>query len=162
MKRLLLTSVCSLALTSPAWAGVGLTGYFGAGPGYEGTVWAPSVDYRSKGLLVQIHALDLLAPLATGGDFYVNTGVDVTYVALKKKVGPEVEGVLMPGGGVYLNTLGDTHWYVGAEARMGAEMKQGAGFGMYVVPTLGVTNFVTGDVGLSYGGTIQVSAWFGK
>jgi hypothetical protein len=37
-------------------------------------------------------------------------------------------------------------------------MKQGMGFGIYVVPQIGVSNF-TGDVGLSYGGTLQFSTW---
>lgn len=162
MKRLLALSTLSLLLSGPAWAGVGLTGYFGGGVSRDATVWAPSIDWRQSGLLVQVHALDLLAPLATGQDFYVDTGVDVTYVAAKKKVGPEVEGVIMPGGGVRISTANDTGWYVIGEVRMGAEMKQGAGFGMYVVPYLGVTNLVHSDVGLTYGGTIQVSTWFGK
>lgn len=157
MKRLVLLSALSLGFATPAWAGFGTTASIGGG--MLGTS-APTLDYRASPVLVQIHALDLLAPLMTGGDFYLNTGADVTYVAVKKKVGPEVEGVLMPGGGLGINTAGDTNWYVIGEARVGAEMKAGMGFGMYVVPYLGVTDMVRGDVGLLYGGSVQVSAWF--
>jgi hypothetical protein len=162
MKTLLGAIGFLIASTSPAWAGTGATAYVG---GYaDGTRWNPSLDYRAKGILVQLHVLDWVqAPGASGYDFVPNAGVDVTGVAIKKKVGPDVEGVWMPGGGVRIQSYGGTlSWNAMAQARFGAEMKQGMGIGVYVVPAVGVTNFLTGDVGFNYGGSLQVSAWFLK
>jgi hypothetical protein len=31
-----------------------------------------------------------------------------------------------------------------------------------VVPQIGASNLLTGDVGLSYGGSVQISTWFKK
>jgi hypothetical protein len=160
VRKLLLSALVLAALApAPAFAGIGTTAYMG---GYtDGTTWIPSLDIRNSGVLVQIHLLDQLIPFTQGGGGFVfNTGVDVTTIALKKKVAPDVEGVIMPGGGIRLAGPTDgLAWNVMAEARMGMEMKQGAGFGVYVVPALGVTNGVTGDVGLNVGGTMQVEFW---
>lgn len=157
MKKLLALAALSLALVPTAQAGVGTTGWMG---GYtDGTGWFPSLDYRAKGVLVQVHALELLNGVQQGG-FALNTGVDVSYVVVKKKIAPDIEGVFMPGAGVRVADRGDIGFNFMAQGRMGMEMKQGAGFGVYVVPALGVSNLLTGDVGLATGGTIQVSAWF--
>lgn len=157
MKKLLALAALSLALVPTAEAGIGTTGWMG---GYtDGTTWFPSFDYRAKGVLVQVHALDLLNGIQPGG-FALNTGVDVTYVAVKKKIAPDIEGVVMPGAGVRVADVSEIRFNLMAQGRVGMEMKQGAGFGVYVVPALGVSNLLTGDVGLATGGTIQVSAWF--
>ena len=56
MKTLFAAIGLLIASTSPAWAGVGATAYVG---GYQdGTAWHPSLDYRAKGILVQLHVLD--------------------------------------------------------------------------------------------------------
>ncbi len=159
MFRCIFAAVALLAST-PAWAGIGTTASMAATT--DGTAWMPSLDYRSSGWLVQVHALDLIAGLP---DRLINTGVDVTTIAIKKKVATDIEGVVMPGGGarLYADTSFDTVGFnVLAQARIGAEVKQGMGFGVYVVPQLGVSNLVTGKVGLTAGGGLQVSAWFAK
>ncbi|MFZ5476489.1 MAG: hypothetical protein ACOZNI_06890 [Myxococcota bacterium] len=162
MKKLLGALALFAATTSPAWAGFGATAYMGSYQ--DGTAWYPSLDYRAKGILVQVHLLDWIQGVdVTTGDpvFAVNAGADVTGIAVKRKVGPDVEGVFMPGAGVRITSISDTmFWNVMAQGRLGAEMKQGMGFGIYVVPAVGVTNMVTGDLGLNYGGTLQVSTWF--
>lgn len=159
MKKLLFSTLTLLALApGAAFAGVGTTAYAG---GYvDGTGWLPSLDVRQSGVLVQIHLLDQLIPFTAGGDFQFDTGVDVTYGVVKKKIAGDVEGVIMPGGGLALRGPTDSlGWNLMAEARMGMEMKQGAGFGVYVVPALGVTNMVQGKVGLNVGGTTQIEFW---
>lgn len=153
---MLATTALALAPT-PAQAGVG----FSAG-GYaytDGTSFAPSIDYRAKGLLVQVHLLDLLGGPAVGGSFALNTGADITYVVVKKKCAPEVEGVFMPGVGFRVADLGDIGFNAMAKARFGAEMKKGIGFGMYVVPAVGISNLY-GKITPNYGGGVEVSAWF--
>ena len=159
MKRL--TIVALAALYAPfAQAGIGVTA--GGGQYLDGTSWFPSIDWRDNGVLVQMHLLDQLQPIATGGKFYPNLGVDVSFVAVKKKIAEEVEGVVMPGGGVRVSGSDPLGWNVMFESRFGMEMKKGMGFGVYVVPALGVTNGVTGDVGLNYGGGVQISVWMAK
>lgn len=164
MKKLLALAALVLS-SSPAHAGVGSTAFLGATS--DGTAWAPSLDIRSEGWLVQIHALDLIGMLPSK---YINVGLDVSKIAVKRKVGEEVEGVFMPGASVRF--LADTgfaskNFNVLAEARLGAEMKQGMGFGLYVVPQIGVGNLASvgnpgGDFGLVYGGSLQASVWFKK
>jgi hypothetical protein len=159
MKKLI-AALSALLVASPAWAGVGATASMTAAS--DGTAWAPSIDYRGGGWLVQVHALDLIGGLPSK---MINTGVDVTTVAVKRKVAADVEGVVMPGGSARLaadtgfNAVG---FNLLAQARMGAEIKQGMGFGVYVVPQIGISNIATGKVSLAYGGGLQVSAWFSK
>ena len=100
---------------------------------------APTLDYRASGWLVQLHAFDLVGQLPAGN---LDLGVDVTAIAMKGKVAQEVEGVFMPGAGVTIySDLGFSSigWRAEVEARLGAEMKQGMGIGLYVVPVLGAT-----------------------
>ena len=159
IKKLLVVALGAM-VSAPAWAGVGTTATFSATS--DGPTWTPSLDYRAGGWLVQVHLLDLIGGLPNK---VVNTGVDVTNVVVKRKVAQDVEGVLMPGIGARLfadsgfETVG---FNIVAKARIGAEIKQGMGFGVYVVPTIGASNLVTGDVGLAYGGGVEISAWFVK
>lgn len=160
MKKLLLALALAFASTS-AQAGVGFTAGLGASTSSPYVAFAPTLDYRTGGWLVQLHAFDLIGQLPAGN---LDIGVDVTAIAIKRRVGQEVEGVFMPGAGVTLFTDTGFHsvgWRAEAEARFGAEMKQGIGFGIYVVPVLGATN-LTGSTGISYGGSVQVSTWFAK
>lgn len=155
-----IAALAALLAASPAWAGIGTTASTGAST--DGTTWLPSLDYRGGGWLVQVHALDLLGALPNKA---INTGVDVTTVAVKRKVATDVEGVVMPGlgGRFYADTaFEDVGFNIVGQARIGAEIKQGMGFGVYVVPQLGVTNLETGTIGLAVGGGLQVSAWFAK
>lgn len=150
-----------LAMLSPgaAVAGVGTTvhsTYLS-----DGTSWVPSLDIRTSGWLFQIHALELVGKLP---DKTIDLGLGVSKVAVKRKVGPEVEGVVMPGGSVRLlsdTSFGDPRFNVVALTRIGAEMKQGMGFGFYAVPMLGVSNASAVDdkIHLAYGGGLEISAW---
>ncbi|MFN7147127.1 MAG: hypothetical protein ACK4YP_25385 [Myxococcota bacterium] len=158
MKKFLAALALGLGLSTPASAGIGTTAGIGSSGSGELTFVAPTLDYRGGGVLVQLHALDLIGKLPNK---YLDLGVGVSGIAFKRKVGADVEGVIMPGGvaRIYTDTgFNALSWNVGAQARFGAEMKQGFGFGVYVVPMLGVSNF-SGKVGPSYGGTLQVSAW---
>jgi hypothetical protein len=158
MKKILAALALALVSTS-AHAGIGATASIGGtNDGAVMGLQAPSLDWRGGGVLAQVHLLDLIGELTNER---VELGVDVSGVVHKRKVGPDVEGVIMPGGTLNFSTptsFRNASWQVLAQTRFGAEMKQGMGFGIYVVPQIGVSNF-TGDVGLSYGGTLQVSAW---
>lgn len=155
-------ALAALAQPTPALAGVGTTAAFGGGVGVTAGPSAPTLDYRRGPVLVQLRLLDQLAPLALSGPFYVNTGLDVTAVALHQPVSPHVEGVIMPGAGVHLDTAAGLAWDFVLEARVGAEVQDKMGLGLYVVPTLGLTDRVTGDLGVAYGGSIQLSVWFAQ
>ena len=162
MKKLCTLIAASLTVSSPAFAGFGTSAAVGGSGTFLGH--APTVDYRDEGWLVQVQALDLIGSIQ---DDLINTGVSVSRVApgLKRNIAPEVDGVVMPGGG--LRFLADTGfdnvgWALDAHARMGMEMKKGMGFGVYVVPMLGVTNITTGDLGLAYGGGVEISTWLIK
>jgi hypothetical protein len=154
MKKLL--ALALLVAPGSAFAGFGSTAHLTANS--DGTAWVPSLDWRAKGLLVQVHLLDTLASTAAGGDFAINVGADITYAAVKKKIAEETEGVIMPGGAIRIADQGDIGFNVMAEARMGAEMKKGFGFGIYVVPQLGVST-IPGEFRIAYGGGVQISAW---
>ncbi len=166
MNKFLALIGLALAAAAPAQAGFGMTAHMGATNDTATTpglgILAPSLDYRAAGVLVQVHLVELIGELPNG---LVDGRVGISGIVMKRKVGPEVEGVFMPGGTVQVtaDTRNDTlGWQVMAQTRMGAEMKQGMGFGIYVVPSVGVSNLLTGKVGLAYGGTLQVSTWFKK
>lgn len=183
LQHLILSAVASLGLIAPAHAGVGMTAYLptpgecltlievgsaevvnvsGGGWLCDGTSWAPSIDYRAKGWLVQVHALDTLAALTAKS---MRFGFDVSGTAIKKKVANDFEGVFMVGGGFgYYRTgeEGDGSFNFVAKTRLGAERKAGVGLGLYVVPTLGLSTRLTGETKLTYGGGLEVSAWFAK
>lgn len=154
MKKLL--ALVLLALPGSALAGIGTTAHLTTLT--DGTLWVPSLDYRASGVSVQLHLLDTLRATATGEDFALDTGVDVTYAVVKKKVAPEIEGIIAPGVGVRLANYGDFGFNLVAQTRFGMEMKQGMGFGVYVVPMAGVSN-LSGKTGVVYGGGVQISAW---
>ena len=159
MHKLLATLALSLAVATPAYAGIGASAYVG-GTNDGGTmgILAPTLDYRGGGILGQLHILDLIGELPNER---LEFGLDVSGVVVRRKIGTDIEGVIMPGGTLNLNSptsFKDPSWQILAQTRFGAEMKQGMGFGIYVVPQIGVSNF-TGDVGLSYGGTLQFSTW---
>lgn len=146
-----------LLLPAPALAGVGVTASVGGD--YDGTAWAPSLDWREGRLLVQLHLLDQLAPMASGVGLYPRTGLDVAWGLVHTPVTDELDGVVMPGVAVRIDGAGPVGWNAGVEARAGVELHRRMGMGVYVVPKLGVTTLVTGSPGLNYGGALQVSVW---
>lgn len=158
MKKLVV-ALAALAFAAPAHAGMGLTANMSGLS--DGTYWAPSLDYRSGGWLVQMHVLDLVGNVTNKT---VNLGVDVTKITQKEKIAEDIEGVLMLGGGarVLTNTDFDPLMFnLVGEARMGAERKKKAGIGIYVVPMIGLTNIPTAseEIDLTYGGGVQISTW---
>lgn len=190
MKKLIAALVVS-AVPSVAWAGVGATAHLTSMN--DGTTFAPTIDYRVSGFLAQVDVLSLLGALPAnnedkaGDDFFphdlLNFGLSASYVVVKKQCMPEIEGVFMPGVDFrYVGLIGDTGDAAkdakiqtggvnfSAKGRLGMEMKKGAGFGVYVVPKLGVSSVpgvgaVAEDkssVNITYGGGIEVSAWFNK
>ncbi len=184
MKKLVLA--LGLTASSPAFAGVGMTAYLptpgaclvatdlgstvvvgASGGGWlcDGTTWAPSLDYRAKGWLVQLHALDTLAALAAQS---VRFGAEVSGTAIKAKVANDFEGVFMVGGGfgVYRDgpsgTNNSSEFNFDVKARLGGERKAGVGLGIYVVPAIGLSTRLSDEVKLTYGGGIEISTWFTK
>lgn len=163
MKKLLgWMALAALAAPTSALAGVGATAHLVSMS--DGTATMPTLDYRAKGWLVQVDVLDLVGDLPNKT---VNLGFGVSKNVMKKKtddVGKQIEGVVMPGvaARVWSNTASETTVFNAvAQVRLGAEMKDDFGFGMYVVPMIGAGNVAspTGDLGLTWGGGLQVSAW---
>lgn len=158
MKRFLMTLALA-AFPMIAQAGVGSTYGFGGNLSGVGPA-LPSLDFNQQGLVVQIHALDLVY-YGANGDLLLSGNVFKTMQ--KAKVNEDIGGVVQGGGGlaVYMPDFDSDYlaWDVQLKARLGAQTQKGAGFGIYVVPGLGATNGITGDVGVSASGMVQFSAW---
>lgn len=176
LKKLVgLTLLVAAMAPSAAFAGFGATGALGGLS--DGTAWAPSLDWRAKGVYFNLQALDTIGGLTSD---QLNLGAGFAIVAEKRQIAPEVEGVVMPGLRLrYYGFTGDTAraldtakvassgFNATAQLRIGMEMKKGMGFGVYVVPQIGASNLAgTGTVaaknqefGLTYGGGVEVSAW---
>lgn len=131
--------------------------------------WAPTVDYRRNGLLFQIPALNLIGGMASKN---LDLGLGFSGTMLKGAMSGTTDGVLALGvNGRYFTPTGGAKDSSGIslilKARMGAEVKKGMGFGIYVVPQLGISNFADGkpataarDIGLGWGGGLEISTWF--
>jgi hypothetical protein len=177
MKKTLILALASLAMTSPAFAGFGSTGAIPLGGSGSADLTsilaaaqagktvassslagAPTLDYRAKGWLVQAPVLDILGSALDETDG-TDLGLAVSYGVHHKKIAEETEGVFMPGAH-FVHTAGGNAF--GVHARLGGEMKKGAGFGLYVVPKLGVHMEDGGDTHFTTGGALEFSAWFAK
>jgi hypothetical protein len=173
MKKLLrFAAVLGLvgALSEEAQAGFGSTAYMTFASDGAGA-WAPSLDYRYKGLLIQLPLLNTIGGFTSK---FLDIGVAGSGIVAKGSMGGNYDGVLMIGGvfGYYGSTQGNSQgsFHLLMKARLGAEVKKGdrngMGFGVYVVPLLGVSSYnanATGsnsNFGLAYGGGLEVSAWF--
>ena len=185
----LLAALLALVLPSTAFAGVGATAHLSSLN--DGTTMAPTLDYRAKGFLIQVDVLTLLGSVGGDNDDHVlsamgiehdalNLGLVGSYVVMKKKCMPDIEGVWMPGLDIrYKGYIGDTGkgfsdaelqaggFHAVLESRLGMEMKNGAGFGVYVVPKFGLSTIRSigakdSTITATYGGGIEVSAWFNK
>ena len=131
----------------------------------------PSIDYKSGPLVVQVDALELIESL--GQEDMLRLGINVYQTTIKKKVNENFGGVVQFGGSIdfdqqnqdlkYINVLG--------AMRMGAQAAKGMGFGIYVVPEIGVS-IANGDAAdairpdgtmeLEVGGQLQISTWLAK
>lgn len=170
--------VALVAIFAPglAHAGFGATAHLGGLS--DGTSWAPSLDWRAKGFLVQVKLIDTIGSIT---DDHLDVGAAFSGVAAKRKIADQIEGVMMPGGRVtyygFIGDLGDAAskgkvqsggFSLTGEFRMGMEMKDKMGFGVYVVPQIGISNRLgvgtvaedESELGLAYGGGLEVSAWF--
>lgn len=177
MQNRILGSLVLLAALAPtpALAGFGMTASLGGLS--DGTSWAPSLDWRERGFTFNLQAVDTLGGL---GSDELNLGAGFTVVTLKRLIANDVEGTLAAGARLryfgIMGELGDaldktkmqSSGFNGtAQLRMGMEMKQSIGFGVYVTPQIGVSNLVTvglvkdsaSELGLTYGGGVEVSVW---
>ncbi len=177
MFKNLIGTTALLAALAPthAFAGFGATAQLGGLS--DGTAWAPSLDWRASGITFNLQAIDTIGGL---GSDQLNLGAGITFVALKRQIAPEVEGTMAPGARLrYFGFMGDLGealddakmqsggFNAVAQLRTGMEMKKGMGFGVYVVPMLGVTNLPglgqvkasKSEISLAYGGGVEVSAW---
>ena len=174
-----ITGLLAFAATlAPGMAHAGFGATASLGGLTDGTSWAPSLDWRAKGYAFNLQLVDTIGGVTSD---QLNLGAGFSGIAGKRKIGDNIEGVIMPGGRVrYMQYIGDTGdalskskvqasgFNVDAEFRMGMEMKEKMGFGVYVVPQLGVSNLWglglspedDSEMRLTYGGGVEVSAWF--
>jgi hypothetical protein len=150
-----------------AQAAVGFTAHqtwdYGTHGFFSSPFTKPTLDYMSEGLVVQGDVLELLSGASNST---LNLGVNIYKTVQKKKVTEDINGVLQPGAKI--NIVSGPDFDVGGgslaligSARLGAQAAKGVGFGMYVVPDIGVAK--TGDeIELVVGGGVQVSAWLKK
>lgn len=168
MKRILfVVAVLGLAqeasaieLGTTAGFGTGGFGFFGTrlGPGWGSRSFAPTFDLRTDALHFQFHVLDLLSTLNAGNGLFL--GANGYYRLHEADVGGPWTGVIQPGGSVDLWIDDDAFIALAAEGRFGIEAVGSAGFGIYVVPALGIA-IDRGTLDLVTGGTVQISAFFG-
>ena len=144
----------AVAAATPAFAGFGTTATVGG-------AMAPTFDYRANGIVVQVPVLHIVGDLASGVEGGPDLGITASKITHTRKIAEETEGVFMPGLGLMKTRAGtDVH----LQARVGGEMKKGAGFGLYVVPQLRyfMSSIDGVDGGLTTRGTLEFSAWFAK
>ncbi|MDG1478960.1 MAG: hypothetical protein P8R54_05180 [Myxococcota bacterium] len=131
----------------------------------------PSIDYKSGPLVVQVDALELIESL--GQEDQLRLGFNVYQTSIKKKVTEEFGGVVQFGGSLDFDQQSQDLSYINVMAgmRMGAQAAKGMGFGIYVVPQIGlsVANGDAADVvrpdstmELELGGQLQISTWLAK
>jgi hypothetical protein len=158
---------CGLFLVAPqAHAfGVGTTGGFSTGGvldpfdlagAFGSRSFAPTLDLHFDPVLVQIHVLEFVDLVADGevflgGNLYVNVH--------DASVGGPWAGVIQPGASVDL-IADPVILALAGECRFGFQAEGDMGFGVYVVPALGVVAG-DGDGELYGGGTLQISVWAG-
>jgi hypothetical protein len=189
-------ALATVALASPAaHAGWGFThqsttqyetrGFDSAiDSGFASVHGLPTFDIKTDGWTLQFDALETIASLTrkeftNDGDeaMGLHFGAGVYKTTVKKDVkgdkdGGNIQGVIQPGGQLTLDTnSGFSHLNgaVLAGVRIGAQAAKGMGFGMYVVPQLGLasvrdltpdsTDPTNSTIGLAVGGQLQVSVW---
>lgn len=165
MKRFLVAAVLAL-LPAAAHAGVGVTWFTGAEGGAKSLIvdqsLLPTVDFHVQNYVIQVHALDLVRcgvgqALCLGGDFFATTR--------KLKVNDDIGGVIQPGGSLDIYSPTFDFDFVSLDAiakvRMGAQTQKGMGFGIYVVPGLGI-GMAGGEFDIAYSGQLQISTWTNK
>jgi hypothetical protein len=135
---------------------VGLGGGLDLGDGPGGMSFPPSLDLYFEPIVLQIHVLDTLNA-AFDEDLYVGANLYV-HVA-EQPVGGSWQAVIQPGAS--LDIWGDPSSIgIAMESRFGAQVKEQAGFGFYLVPALGLVTS-GGRAEPFAGGALQVAVWYG-
>lgn len=130
--------------------------YFGL---WGGSGFAPTLDIHADPVLVQIHVLEFTEALIGNEDIYL--GANVLFSAHDAPIGGQILGVVEPGVGFDLYTgNNDTTIAITGQCRLGGQIQEAAGLGLYVVPEAGFA-LNDGDAEWLAGGTLQISAWFG-
>ena len=162
-------AVAAAVTSAPeAQAGFGSTAYMTSTVDPLGTLgaggWAPTLDYRSGALLFQFPALNLLGGLTSS---YLDFGLGVSGTMARGQMSGTTDGVFMLGGEARYLSFSDldvSGFSLMGKGRLGAEVKKtdkkGMGFGIYVVPRLGIAKLSEGDMEIAWGGGIEMSAWF--
>jgi hypothetical protein len=170
MKRILIAALATV-LPLSAQAGFGVTHHQSiettksyASPNHT----LPSFDYKSGPLVVQVDVLELVESL--GQEDQLRIGVNVYQTTTKKKVTDEFGGVIQFGGSIDFDQVSQDLKFINVMGamRMGAQASKGMGFGIYVVPEIGVS-IANGDAAdairpdstmeLEVGGQLQISTW---
>lgn len=161
MKRLLAT-LALMALPMTASAGVGFTAHqeskYSARGFYFSPMNLPTLDITNEGLVIQINALDLLEALNSE---QVHLGGAVYKTVKSGAITDSWKGVLQPGGNLDIVTNFDfdpINLALTGQARMGIQKADAFGFGVYVVPGVGV-GYVADELEMMVSGGIQVAAW---
>lgn len=144
-------------------AGVGVAGSRFVGDGdffglFGGLGFAPTLDIHADPVLVQIHALEFTEALIDAEDIYL--GANVLFSVHDAPLGGQWLGVVEPGFGFDVYSAGDTTIALTGQCRLGGQVQDAAGLGVYVVPEVGI-GINDGDADWIAGGTLQISAWFG-
>lgn len=165
MKRYLLAAALAV-LPSVAQAGMGFTWYTGVnGSGAKGFFASPTVlptlDIHNEKWTYQLHALDLVRGLVAEQLYLAG---DVFMTTRRMKVNEDIGGVIQPGGSLDIATNFDfepVNLGLQGKVRMGAQTQKGMGFGVYVVPGVGV-GMASQEIDFLFSGTLEVSVWSNK
>lgn len=174
IKRLLLAlpALALAVLPSKAEAAWGFTAHQGVEYSTRGYYvspheWLPTIDIRTQGQVIQIDALELLSGITTDR---LHLGVNY-YRNLKN--GPVTDdgswkGAWQLGGSLDVDSGADyafdaLNLMLMAQGRMGMQAHKDFGFGIYVVPGIGIAkgfDFAGDDAfDLAVGGQVQISTW---
>jgi len=163
MKRTL-TALALLATPLTASAGVGFTAHqearYSGRSLYYSAMNLPTLDIVNDGLVVQLNVLDLLEALNYEE---LDLGVSVYKTTAHGPVNGDWKGVLQPGASLEFTggpsfSFDPVNLAVIGQARLGFQKAQDFGFGIYVVPGLGV-GYVASELEMMVSGGIQISAW---
>lgn len=135
----------------------GLGSSVGIELGSAGGGFPPSLDLVVDPAIVQLHVLRTL-DAAFDGDLFI--GANVYFDVANPVIAGPVSGAVQPGFSVDLGA-DPTTISVAGECRLGAQAADRAGFGVYVVPAIGMLAVDGQDAELYAGGTLQISVWFG-
>jgi hypothetical protein len=158
----LLLSMPAHAIGVGTTAGLGSEGWsagnpFDLGFAFGARGFAPSLDLHFDPILLQLHVLELVDAAADGEVFL---GANLYVNVYDADIGGPWAGVIQPGASV--DILGDPVILgLAGECRLGMQAEGGMGFGIYVVPAIGVVAG-DGDGELYTGGTLQISLWAGE